>query len=93
VPIYEYRCDACGRTVEEYQQHFEDPPPESTEICPEAPSDQQAPCRLERIISVANQKWNGDYSNDGRGGWVRQGDAMVKMQKGKESTRYGEGVG
>ena len=44
-------------------------------------------------MSTAHQKWNGDYSNDGRGGWVRQGDAMVKMTKGKESTRYGEGVG
>lgn len=90
MPIYVYRCDACLREIEEIQR-FDDPPPESTEICTKGSPEQQAPCRLERVISVAHQRWPGDYNNDGRGGWVRQGDAMVKMTQGKETTRYGEG--
>ena len=32
MPIYEYRCDACGRTVEAFQK-FSDPPLESCEAC------------------------------------------------------------
>jgi putative FmdB family regulatory protein len=92
MPLYVYRCPQCEREVEELQR-FDDPPPESSEICPSSASEEQAPCRLERVISVAHQRWNGDYSNDGRGGWQRQGDAMVKLTRGKESTRYGEGVG
>ncbi len=91
MPLYDYRCHACGREIEELQR-YEDPPPIVEEICPSSPANQQAPCRMERVASIAHQRWNGDYSNDGRGGWVRQGDAMVKMTKGKESTRYGEGV-
>lgn len=51
----------------------------------------RGPCQLERVPTTFTQRWNGDYSNDGRGGWVRQGDAMVKMTPGKNSTRYGEG--
>jgi len=92
MPLFEYRCDRCGQTIEELQR-YEDPPPESTEICPESSADQQVPCRFERVMSIAHQRWDGSYSNDGRGGWERQGDAMVKLTKGKESTRYGEGVG
>lgn len=91
MPLYDFRCSACGRTIEVLQK-YEDPPPESSEICTASPENQQAPCRLERAPSIAHQRWNGDYSNDGRGGWQRQGDAMVKLTPGKESTRYGEGV-
>lgn len=59
------------------------------------------PCALSRVPTTFTQRWNGDYSNDGRGGWVRQAnrfdpsgnsDTMIKMTPGKNSTRYGEGM-
>jgi len=78
MPLYEYRCADCGREVEELQA-FDDPPPVTSEICPSTTENQQAPCRLERVISGAHQRWAGDYSSDGRGGWTRQGDAMTKL--------------
>lgn len=96
MPIFVYVCTRCGREVEEIQK-FTDPPPISDEPCPEAEvisgagSATQDPCNLERVPTTFLQRWDGSYNNDGRGGWVRQGDAMVKMTQGKNTTRYGDG--
>jgi putative FmdB family regulatory protein len=91
MPLYDYRCDACGREIEELQA-YDDPPPEVTEICSASPPEQQAPCRMERMMGKISWRWPGDYNNDGRGGWNRQGDAMVKLTPGSEHTKYGEGA-
>jgi hypothetical protein len=107
MPIFEYECTRCGRHVEEIQK-FDDPPPVIDDPCPGPPRDPEATrdeeiapaCDLVRVPTTFTQRWNGDYSNDGRGGWVRQpnrfdpsgnSDTMVKMTPGKNSTRYGEG--
>ena len=105
MPIYEYRCVTCGREGEELQKHS-DPPPIWDGICPgpepalddeghpiaQAPSAEQ-PCDPQRVPSTFSQRFPfGEYSNDGRGGWERQGIAMVRKTKGRESTRYGEGT-
>ncbi len=78
MPIYEYQCVDCGREVEDIQK-YDDPPPELPEICPAREPEQQATCRFERVVSGAHQRWTGDYSSDDRGGWKRQGHAMVKL--------------
>jgi len=45
MPIYEYECDSCGRTIE-VLQGLSDPPPES---CPSGDGG-----KLSRILSVHN---------------------------------------
>ena len=36
MPLYEYRCDACGRRFEKIQK-FSDAPPETCELCGKGP--------------------------------------------------------
>jgi hypothetical protein len=43
-------------------------------------------------MTSATHRFSADYSNDGVGGYTRQGDAMIRQIRGKNSTRYGEGV-
>ena len=103
MPIYVFRCTACGREVEEIQK-YTDPPPVSEDLCSGAPADPEASldqeierlekretCNFERVPTTFTQRWDGTYNNDGRAGWQRQGDAMVRVQQGKNSTKYGEG--
>lgn len=105
MPIYEYQCTVCGRHVEEIQR-FEDPPPVLEDLCPGPSRDDEAcgdrtigdvrsatrgPCQLERVPTTFTQRWDGTYNNDGRAGWQRQGDAMVRVQQGRNSTKYGDG--
>jgi putative FmdB family regulatory protein len=37
MPLYEYRCDACGRRFEKIQKSFSDAPPETCELCGKGP--------------------------------------------------------
>ena len=105
MPIYVFRCTACGREVEEIQK-YTDPPPVSEDLCSGAPADSEASrdqeierlekretCNFERVPTTASQRWPGDHNNDGRAGWVRQKDGvtMVRVQQGRNSTKYGEG--
>lgn len=105
MPMYEYRCVTCGREGEELQKHS-DPPPIWEGICsgppPELDDDgnpiapvpfPEQPCDPQRVPSTCTSRFpHGTYSNDGRAGWERQGAAMVRKIKGRESTKYGEGT-
>jgi putative FmdB family regulatory protein len=58
MPIYEYVCDQCGKEIEQFQRHYEDPPP----VCPE--NEAHGPMR--KKVSKANFKLEG-------GGWASDG--------------------
>jgi len=81
MPIYVYRCERCGREVEEIQR-FDDPPPRDDTPCTSSQGD-PSECDLRRVPTTFEQRWLGDYSSEGRGGWQRQGKFMVKRTEGK----------
>lgn len=87
MPIYVYRCSRCSREVEELQK-FSDPAPITEEPCGEDPAQT---CDLHRAPTTFTQRWVGDYSSEGRGGWQRQGEAMVRQVPGANTTTYGDG--
>lgn len=39
------------------------------------------------LPSTQHQRWPGDYNNDGRGGWERQGMAMIRKSKGRSTEQ------
>ncbi len=85
MPIYVYRCERCGREVEEIQK-YNDPPPVLVEDCvmgAEIDGNGLQPCELRRVPTTFEQRWLGDYSSEGRAGWQRQGKFMVKRTEGK----------
>lgn len=103
MPIYVYECSRCHRQLEEIQR-YTDPPPADDLPCEAAVERDEKgeeilvdsgsqTCNFERVPTTFTQRWNGDYSNDGRGGWVRQADGlgMVRMTQGKNTTNYGDG--
>lgn len=89
-------------------REIDDPPPHEPDVmCPETivldsdgyPDPKYAaefkPCDYQRAPTVcAAVVWpHGTPSNEGRGGWTLQpGGAMVKVQRGREKTKYGEGA-
>lgn len=78
MPLYDYRCPECGRMETDVFCKVDDPPPPSTEPC-KAPSMCGAPCDLERVVSGrVSWRWKGDYGNEGRGGWTREGEFMSR---------------
>jgi putative FmdB family regulatory protein len=81
MPIYVYRCERCGREVEEIQK-YDDPPPRDDTPCTASQAD-PSPCDLRRAPTTFTQRWLGEYSSDGRGGWTRQGDFVTKVTPGK----------
>lgn len=85
VPIYVYRCSNCNREFEEIQRLDEAAPATPTDGCPNA----AASCPLERQMTTASHRFRADYSSDGVGGYVRQGDAMIRQVKGKSGENYG----
>jgi DNA-directed RNA polymerase subunit RPC12/RpoP len=89
VPLYVYRCSRCGKDVEELQKLGAEAP-QQPEECPQRSAD--LPCPLTRVMTGARHRFAADYSSDGLGGYTRQGDTMIRQVKGKNSTRYGEGV-
>lgn len=107
MPIYCYRCTSCGREVEELQKYTDPPPVSEDLCAGPSRSDEDAEdaeveqeitrratrvaCVFERVPTTFTQRWDGTYNNDGRAGWQRQGDAMVRIQQGTNSTKYGEG--
>jgi len=54
--------------------------------------DEPSPCAYHMMPTTFTQRWRGEYGSDGRGGWVRQGDAMIRTTQGSEKTKYGEGA-
>ena len=105
MPIYEYRCDACGNTVEAFQK-FSDAPLETCEVCGG---------HLTKVLHPAaiHFKGSGFYTTDyGRGsskrpaaeaGKSREADTAAgdaakasgdgKADNGKASTKAAEGGG
>ncbi len=75
MPIYEYRCDACGHTVEAFQK-FSDAPLETCEVCGG---------RLTKVLHPAaiHFKGSGFYTTDyGRGSGKRPGADAGKAHDG-----------
>lgn len=85
MPIYVYRCERCGETFEELQKMDEGAPPSPSDGCPSGAST----CPLSRELTTATHRFTADYSSDGRGGYTRQGDAMIRQVTGKNSATYG----
>lgn len=95
VPLYDFECERCGRRIEVLQK-YDDPAPVDDEPCAandvivggdtlvgaDDPRAQEL-CRFARMPSTILQRWRGDYGNEGRGGWTRQGDVMIRASKGK----------
>ncbi len=90
LPIYVYRCRTCGAEIEELQKVGAAPPaaPSETSECL-GESGGVPTCDLERQLTTATHRFRADYSSDGRGGYERQGDAMVRQIPGKNSMTYG----
>lgn len=80
MPLYDYKCSRCGREVRDVVAKYDDPPPVTDEPCGAVPegSTTQFPCTLERMACSGSWRWKGDYNNEGRGGWTRQGDFMSR---------------
>lgn len=96
MPLYVFRCsrEHCGREVEVLQKWTdpapkdgdEDLPIEGRGPCSASPT--QEPCLYERApTSWGDVIWRGDYGNEGRDGWVRQGDVMIRASKGKSGEQ------
>lgn len=95
MPIYVYRCETCGITCEEIQKVGAEAPeaPSDLSQCPRAREVAEgglsAPCELKRELTTAGHRFKADLSNDGVGGYERQGDVMIRQVPGKNSDRYG----
>ena len=89
MPIYVYKCADCDFEIEEFQNRYSDPPPDDA---PKTCTAGDGTHKLERALTTCIHKWHGEMSNDGIGGWKRQGDGLVRVTKGKERTKYGEGA-
>lgn len=106
MPLYVYQCTTCGHLCEELQRVGADPPDQASD-CPrreqalsaERASDADAekdagdlaPCDLVKQVTSASHRFTADFSSDGIGGYKRQGDAMVRVVQGRNTTKYGEG--
>ncbi len=84
MPLYIYECQRCGQSFEELQRIHEGTPATVSECPPR--SDQ---CPLERQLTTASHRFSADYTSDGRGGYQRQGDTMIRQIPGKNSQSYG----
>lgn len=90
--MYVYRCACadCDYEIEVFQWRHSDPPPDDApKTCTVGDGGAH---QLERVVSAGIHKFHGDMSNDGVGGWKRSGDGMVRVTRGKERTKYGEGA-
>ncbi len=77
MPLYVYRCDACGREVEELQKMGADDPP-SIESCPSG-----GPCAMSKAITSAGFKFVGE----GWGGWRETGPGIIQRNTpGKKAS-------
>ena len=82
MPLYEYKCDACGATFEVIQK-FSDPPPETCQKCGKGPVQKQ-------VSSPAFQfKGSGWYITDyarksGDGGSSKSGESSGESAPAKE---------
>ena len=84
MPLYEYRCDACGGRFERIQK-FSDPPPAECAKCGKGP--------VERLQSSPAFQFKGsgwyvtDYAQKGKsGGDSSEGPASTSGEKKSEST-------
>lgn len=84
MPLYLYQCQRCGQSFEELQG-LHDGTPATVSECPQKSSQ----CPLERQLTTAGHRFTNDLSSDGRGGYERQGDAMIRQIPGKNSASYG----
>ena len=91
MPLYVYECEHCDKQWEELQKSGEAPPkcPTDASECPHATEGSSILCRPRRVLTAARHRFTPDYTSDGIGGYTRQGDAMVRQVKGKNSDRYG----
>lgn len=80
MPIYQFSCtsETCENEQEEIQR-YDDP----------APACSKCESKTERVMTSASHRFAADYSSDGLGGFERQGDAMVRVVTGANTTRYG----
>ncbi len=85
MPIYEYECQRCGHHIEEIQK-LNDPPP--TVEC----NIKGKTCELRKIMTCARFKFM-PGTVGGWGGWEEQETSLVRQVKGKNSSKYGEGIG
>ncbi|TNE50864.1 MAG: zinc ribbon domain-containing protein [Deltaproteobacteria bacterium] len=69
MPIYEYRCEACGSVMEKIQS-FSAPPPDACESCGGGP--------MHKLISQSSFVLKG-------GGWYKDGYASTSSSVGSDS--------
>ncbi len=84
MPIYEYRCDACGHEFEKLQKLSADP----LRDCPECETDS-----LKKLISAAGfrLKGSGWYETDFKGGNTKNLHASDNKEKSAKKTDSKEG--
>lgn len=76
MPLYEYRCDACGARVEKIQK-LSDPPPEACASCGQGPM-------VKQLSSPAIQfKGSGWYITD----YAKKGGAAPEGSAGKPENK------
>ena len=82
MPLYEYRCDACGRRFEKIQK-FSDPPLETCELCGKGP--------VRKLMSSPAIKFKGsgwyitDYAK--KGSSTAEGASSNGAGKGEKSDK------
>jgi len=84
LPIYEYRCDACGRTLEMFQK-FSDAPLETCEVCGG---------QLRKVLHpvAVHFKGSGFYTTDYARSKSFRASAKEAQGDGKESASGAESV-
>jgi putative FmdB family regulatory protein len=75
LPLYEYRCEKCGKIVEKIQK-FSDPPLKKCEFCGG---------KLERLVSSSAIQFKGSgwYVND----YPRKSSASESSKSGSDTTK------
>lgn len=85
MPAYDYECAECGHVFEELVlKRGRDEPTECPKCKAEADKLRQLPCAPSTRTRPGLA---------GGRGYERQGDTWIKSYRGKNSTRYGEGLG
>ena len=77
MPIYEYRCDACGHTWEHFAQRVSSPTPG----CPSCKAESD---KVNKLVSVSSFSLKGD-------GWYKDGYGLNSGGSGGSSSGGGEG--
>ena len=76
MPLYEYRCDACGRKFELIQR-FSDPPAETCAVCGSGP--------VQKLVSSPAFQFKGS-------GWYITDYARKDQKSGAKTEQGGEGA-